>query len=90
MQKEIYRSLKTQNLHVKLVACPLKASLSPPNASIILDSYTYLLCSKLCWHIIASSLHIGDHIVQLHNVYSIIGICDQILEIHSNGRTWNN
>ena len=28
----------------------VKASLLSQNASIILDSYTYLLCSKLCWH----------------------------------------
>ena len=28
----------------------VKVSLSPQNASIIPDSYTYLLCSKLCWH----------------------------------------
>ena len=28
----------------------VKASLLPQNASIIPDSYTYLLCSKLCWH----------------------------------------
>ena len=28
----------------------VKASLLPQNASIILDSFTYLFCSKLCWH----------------------------------------
>ena len=28
----------------------VKASLLPQNASIIPDSYTFLLCSKLCWH----------------------------------------
>ena len=28
----------------------VKALLSPQNSSIIPESYTYLLCSKLCWH----------------------------------------
>ena len=28
----------------------VKALLLPQNASIIPDPYTYLLCSKLCWH----------------------------------------
>ena len=28
----------------------VKASLLPQNASIIPDSYTYLLCLKLYWH----------------------------------------
>ena len=28
----------------------IKALISPQNASIIPDSYTYLLCSKLCRH----------------------------------------
>ena len=30
--------------------CTVNTSLSPQNASMIPDSYTYLLCLKLCWH----------------------------------------